>query len=67
MTLDRYASEYDAHLEKGIRLSGEGREFFARGRLQAVQAFLAGAQIQPCRALEFGCGTGASVPVMREL
>jgi SAM-dependent methyltransferase len=67
VTFDRYASEYDAHLEKGIKLSGEGREFFALGRLEAVKAFLAGAQIQPQRVLEFGCGTGANLAVIRDL
>lgn len=67
MTFDQYASEYDTHLAKGISLSGEGREFFARGRLESVQAFLAAAALQPRRVLEFGCGTGANLAVMSEL
>src|SRR5207249_989488 len=29
---DSYATEYDSHLERGIGLSGEGKDYFARGR-----------------------------------
>src|SRR4051812_19980524 len=30
---DAYAAEYDAALEQGISISGEGKEYFARGRI----------------------------------
>jgi hypothetical protein len=31
---DVYAGDYDAALNKGISVSGEDKEFFARGRLE---------------------------------
>jgi SAM-dependent methyltransferase len=67
MTFDHYAADYDAHLNRGIGVSGEGKEFFAAGRLEAARAFLEAAQIAPRRILEFGCGTGTNLGLMREM
>jgi SAM-dependent methyltransferase len=50
-------SEYDALLEQGIRLSGEDRLFFVRGRVGDLLAHLP-AGFRPHRVLDFGCGTG---------
>ena len=51
------AQEYDAMLHKGIRLSGEDKEFFIRGRLQDLHRQLP-AGFHPQRILDFGCGLG---------
>ncbi len=67
MNFDRYARQYDLELEKGIRLSGEGKEFFARGRLEAVRAWFAAEGLAPARALEFGCGVGTNLAALREI
>lgn len=50
-------SEYDAMLEQGIRLSGEDRAFFARGRVADLVAHLPGSE-RVRRVLDFGCGAG---------
>jgi SAM-dependent methyltransferase len=51
------ASEYDAMLTRGIRLSGEGKQFFIEGRLSDLGSQLPGG-FRPNRILDFGCGTG---------
>ena len=50
-------SEYDALLQQGIRLSGEDRLFFVRGRVADLLEHLP-AGFRPRRVLDFGCGTG---------
>ncbi len=67
MSFDSYASEYDAHLGKGIRLSGEDKEFFARGRLAAAATYLHHSGIRPRRIVEFGCGIGTNLSLIAEL
>jgi SAM-dependent methyltransferase len=51
------ASEYDALLQQGTRLSGEDRHFFIRGRVRDLRAHLPPA-FSPVRILDFGCGVG---------
>lgn len=50
-------SEYDALLRQGIRLSGEDRAFFIRGRVADLLAQLPRG-LRPRRVLDFGCGVG---------
>ena len=50
-------SEYDALLRQGIRLSGEDRAFFVRGRVADLVAHLP-PTFRPHRVLDFGCGLG---------
>lgn len=49
------SAEYAAMLERGLRLSGEGRDFFMQGRVGALCAELTA---PPRCILDFGCGTG---------
>jgi SAM-dependent methyltransferase len=51
------AAEYEAMLNQGISLSGESQEFFIFGRIQDMRSQVAR---DPCRILDFGCGTGKS-------
>lgn len=67
MNFDQYARQYDQALEKGIRLSGEGKGYFARGRLQAARAWFEECGAAPARAVEFGCGIGTNVAALRDL
>ena len=55
---DAYAADYDAALERGISVSGEDKEFFARGRVHWLARQLAELGESPQRILDFGCGTG---------
>lgn len=69
---DRY--RYDGALARALSVSGESKEFFARGRIDATRAFLdeAGA-LDPVlgnaapRVLDFGCGIGDSAPMLRDI
>jgi SAM-dependent methyltransferase len=51
------ASEYEALLRQGTRLSGEDRLFFVHGRIADLVAHLPSA-FRPRRVLDFGCGLG---------
>ena len=48
---------YDEVLGKGLRLSGESREFFIDGRVRELADRMP-AGFRPRRILDFGCGTG---------
>jgi trans-aconitate methyltransferase len=66
---DAYADDYEGALAQGLAASGEGRDFFARGRLAFLAGCLRDAGLAPARprVMDFGCGTGTSVPLIREL
>lgn len=49
--------EYDAMLARGLRLSGESKEYFLAGRV-ADLAHTLGQAFRPRRVLDFGCGIG---------
>jgi len=54
------SAEYEEMLNRGIRLSGEDRDFFIRGRVRHLAKELpaASAEWRVRRILDFGCGTG---------
>ena len=56
-------SDYDGMLNRGLRLSGESKEYFARGRIAMLRRLLpdAGAIRD---ILDFGCGVGATTPLL---
>jgi SAM-dependent methyltransferase len=66
---DRYAAEYDVALAQGLAVSGENKEYFARGRIAHLAACLQ--QVAPDQewesVLDFGCGTGTATPFLLEL
>lgn len=51
------SQEYDEMLNRGIRLSGEDKYFFIRGRVGDLVGQLP-VDFNPGRILDFGCGTG---------
>lgn len=59
---DAFAADYDAALQKGLALSGEGKDYFADGRLRWLARRLAARGIRPDAVLDFGCGTGSATP-----
>ena len=64
---DACAEDYDSQLHRGLSLSGENKEFFARGRLVHLAHCLKRLSFRPRKLLDYGCGTGDTVPHFLEL
>jgi SAM-dependent methyltransferase len=61
---DQYAAAYEQALESAIAPSGESREYFARGRVAWLARCLKEARVAPRTVLDFGCGDGATTPLL---
>lgn len=61
---DAYAEGYEEALERGLSLTGESREHYARRRLDWLAHCLGRLGVWPRRILDFGCGTGETVPLL---
>lgn len=61
---DHYAGDYDQLLDQGLAVSGEGKEYFAEGRIDWVKACLEQLSVFPHRVMDYGCGTGSAVPLL---
>jgi SAM-dependent methyltransferase len=59
---DAFAGDYDAALNQGLSVSGEDKNYFARGRIEWLKRCLAKLDHTPRRILDFGCGTGSATP-----
>jgi SAM-dependent methyltransferase len=64
---DAYSEDYTAALERGIGLSGEGADFFARERIAWMGQRLAAAGAPARTIVDFGCGTGIATPYLLAL
>jgi SAM-dependent methyltransferase len=64
---DEYAGDYDAALHQGLSATGEDKLYFARGRIDWLARCLRPMGNRPSTAMDFGCGTGSSVPYLLEL
>jgi SAM-dependent methyltransferase len=64
---DAYAAEYQRALDMGLRLSGEGADYFIRGRLLALGERVRALEERPRAVLDFGCGTGGSTALLKDL
>jgi SAM-dependent methyltransferase len=63
---DTYAADYDAALNEGLSVSGEGKSFFERGRISWLARRLAEIDARPSSVLDFGCGIGSATPYLIE-
>jgi SAM-dependent methyltransferase len=63
---DRFADDYDRHLQKGLSLAGETKEHFAEQRVTWTARRLGELQHVVRSAFDYGCGTGTSVPLLRD-
>ena len=59
------SAEYSQMLHQGIRLSGEGQEFFIHGRIASLPSRLP-PDFRPRRILDFGCGIGTATRHLSE-
>ena len=64
---DNFAEEYNQILSSNVRVSGDGPEYFARYKIQALSTLLAEEARNKLYVLDFGAGIGASIPHFREL
>jgi SAM-dependent methyltransferase len=61
---DQYAEAYEQALSNAIAPSGETREYFAEGRVAWLARCLREAKETPRTLLDFGCGDGATTPLL---
>lgn len=65
---DEFAGDYDAALNKGLRFTGEKKEYYAAGRVTWLKRRLAACHLPlPETCLDYGCGTGTSAPQLTGL
>jgi SAM-dependent methyltransferase len=64
---DKYAVDYELALAEGLSVSGEDKNYFARGRIARLASCLRQRVEQPRFALDFGCGTGSATPYLFDL
>lgn len=63
---DEYAESYNAALSNALAASGESREYFAEERVKWLKSRLSELQVHPRAILDFGCGDGATTPLLRQ-
>ena len=61
---DRFADSYDNDLDQSLAITGEGKDFYAQGRVDWTAQCLASLQWPVRRILDYGCGNGTNAPLM---
>lgn len=61
---DSVADNYDEELDRGLSVTGDGVEYYARERLSYVRRLLDRESAIVRRVLDFGCGVGHSTPLL---
>jgi len=64
---DRYAANYDATLSAALAVSGESKEYFARGRITYLKECLDRLNESVASVLDFGCGIGSGTRLLAEI
>jgi SAM-dependent methyltransferase len=64
---DSFASSYEADLDQALSVSGEGQDYFARGRVAWLTRCLRELGTKPRSVLDYGCGIGGTAVLLREL
>jgi SAM-dependent methyltransferase len=64
---DEYSEDYDTALAHGLAVTGQNKEFFARGRVSWLADCLKKLHFQPKSVIDFGCGIGTATPYFLEL
>ena len=66
-SFDAYASDYEGALNRGLSLTGESRDFYARRRVEIMHDTCKRIQLQVTSVCDYGCGTGDTVPLLGEV
>jgi SAM-dependent methyltransferase len=61
---DAFVESYDQALDRGISVSGEGRDYFAEGRVSFLADSLRALSFSASRVMDFGCGRGTTAPFL---
>lgn len=61
---DRHATTYDEDLNQALSISGESKRFFAERRVMFLARSLKKLGGAPHTAIDYGCGTGDTVPLL---
>jgi SAM-dependent methyltransferase len=64
---DRYASGYDAALAHALTVSGESKDYFARGRIAYLKDCLRPLHFPVRSVLDFGCGVGSGSSLLADM
>jgi SAM-dependent methyltransferase len=64
---DAVAARYDEELQVGLITTGESAEYYARKRIDRLSRRLTELRVTAESVLDFGCGTGSSVPHLLRL
>ena len=65
---DQHAQRYDEELNRGLRVSGETKEFFAKRRIAWLATQCERLGFRPRTVLDYGCGSGgATTSLLRDL
>ncbi|MCW3060313.1 MAG: trans-aconitate 2-methyltransferase [Capsulimonas sp.] len=67
LVFDAVADDYDAALAQGIAVSGEDKNFFARGRVEWLGRCLSDLGASTGTVIDYGCGTGSATPFLQEI
>ena len=66
-SFDAYARDYEGALNRGLSLTGESRDYYARRRVEITRDACRRLGLQPATICDYGCGTGDTLPLFREL
>jgi SAM-dependent methyltransferase len=66
-SFDTFAGNYESALNRGLSLTGESRDFYARHRVEIVRDACQRLGLHPKTVCDYGCGTGDTLPLLREL
>lgn len=61
---DHHATSYEEDLAKALSASGEGREYFAEGRIAWLNRCLRERGAPAAKVMDFGCGDGFATPML---
>ena len=64
---DEFSADYDSALAHGLAVSGEDKNYFARGRIAWLANCLWQLEERPESVMDFGCGVGSAVPFILDL
>jgi SAM-dependent methyltransferase len=64
---DQRADTYDVELNRGLSVSGEEKEYFARGRIKWLRHRLQQLSASPAAAMDYGCGNGDTAILLRDM